>query len=124
MNKLPSEYDKDPLIYNLERDAKIRKLAKERAIFERYIHPSLSGLSESEAGTLRKVQSRYDRQYNVFKRDFNIESQKNIETLEGLGFIRIEQDGRIIPSFVYQEHGRPIFKKRTSVTVGNKEITF
>lgn len=117
-----SEYDKDPLLYNLKRDEIIRQLNREKWRNMRYSHPSLSGLSESEANTLRKVQSRYDRQYNLYSKDFNTESQKNIQTLEGLGFIRIEQDGRIIPSFIFQEHGKPIFKKRETINVGNKEF--
>jgi hypothetical protein len=71
--------------------------------------PSLSDLSESENNTLRKLETMYDRYVNgghsdIYKRMLNKIDKKNVDTLFGLGFIRIEKNGRIIPSFIRQEH--------------------
>ena len=71
----------------------------------RTIHPQLGALTEREIGVLRAIQSRYDRG-NVYRNSFPDEDQPAINALERLTFIRVEANGRLIPSFIYQEHGR------------------
>lgn len=119
---MTTEYDKDPLLYNRMRDAKLRELNKEKYQYYRSIgQPSLPSLSEDERNTLNRVLKKYDREYNVYKRDFD--NPEMIDKLEGLGFVRVETNtGRIIPSFVFQEHGKPIFQKRQKIVVDKKEF--
>lgn len=81
----------------------------------RRLHPGLVDLTQGEANTLRIINSRYNRNArpfgselyaNIRSRDFTPAQMENIHSLEGLGFVRIESDGRIVPSFVFQEHLR------------------
>ena len=78
--------------------------------YQRRIHPGLQDLTEGEMTALRVVNSNYDRFRNqsghadLYLSRYPRSRQAEIKKLEGLGFLRIEQDGRIVPSFVFEEH--------------------
>lgn len=81
----------------------------------RRLHPATTDLTEGESMTLRRITNRYERRSapfgrstyaNVTRESLPESDRQNVDTLEGLGFVRVEEDGRIVPSFVFQEHPR------------------
>jgi hypothetical protein len=107
-------YDQDPLLYMKQRDEILRAQHQREAQQRRAMHPSLEALSEAEHSALRTIQARYDRWGRINKEMLPESTKSQVEQLEGLGFIRITQDGRIIPSWVFREHKPcPFNKNRT-----------
>jgi hypothetical protein len=90
--------------------------AKQRALerrgpgsISRRLHPSWQDLTQDETGVLRVLNTRYDRRGsnnrhgNVTMNDFPGQIA-SVDALERLGFLRVEDNGRIVPSWVFEEH--------------------
>jgi len=97
----------NPLYDKYAKEQFERQTAHGPGTYQRRIHPSLMDLTEEETKVYRKVTTRYDRRRHgtVKPSEFTDGEKTALDNLEGLGFVRIE-NGRIIPSFVFQEHGQ------------------
>ena len=101
--------------------------------FNRAFRPGLQDLTEGERSTLRKVTTYYDRfggrggHSDIYTTNthFTDTDRGHLESLEGLGFIRKEKNGRLVPGFIFQEHrGRMNEKQKRMAEVKPRESRF
>jgi hypothetical protein len=100
--ELRKRYGIKPVPENLQESLEEDERERQKRLI---LHPSKGDLTLLQANAMRLFERKYDQTMNVTVEDLKKRGvdEKTINELFGLGFIK-EQNGRLIPTWVFQEH--------------------